>query len=138
MTPGTESFPSRNEGQIHFSNVVDTASSSTAPRCPGLLRSALDRSGNRSWIRWRPTPRRRALLRLAGAARANAQVIVTSHTKDFPEPHDVLAVHPDDFPLDQLDLYPGPTLGVPEKQGASHRREPTTVPAVLALQERSG
>ncbi|MCY9785543.1 PIN domain-containing protein [Nocardiopsis sp. EMB25] len=79
---------------------------------------------------------------LAAAVRANAEVIVTFNTKDFPiaalKPYDVLAVHPDDFLLDQLDLYPGLTLGVLEKQAASYRREPTTVPGVLALLERTG
>lgn len=79
---------------------------------------------------------------LAGAVRANAEVIVTFNTKDFPDvalkPYDVLAVHPDDFLLDQLDLYPGLTLGVLGKQAASYRREPTTVPGVLALLERTG
>ncbi|WP_017595715.1 PIN domain-containing protein [Nocardiopsis potens] len=79
---------------------------------------------------------------LAGAVRANAEVIVTFNIKDFPDaalkPYDVLAVHPDDFLLDQLDLYPGLTLGVLEKQAASYRREPATVPGVLALLERTG
>jgi predicted nucleic acid-binding protein len=79
---------------------------------------------------------------LAGAVRASAEVVVTFNTRDFPDtalkPYDLLAVHPDDFLLDQLDLYPGLTLGVLEKQAASYRREPTTVPGVLALLERTG
>ncbi|WP_081642902.1 PIN domain-containing protein [Nocardiopsis sp. CNS-639] len=79
---------------------------------------------------------------LAGAVRASAEVVVTFNTKDFPDvalkPYDLLAVHPDEFLLDQLDLYPGLTLDVLEKQAASYRREPTTVPGVLALLERTG
>ncbi|MDA0564068.1 PIN domain-containing protein [Streptomonospora sp. S1-112] len=79
---------------------------------------------------------------LAAAVRANAEVVVTFNLKDFPDtalkPYDILAVSPDDFLLDQLDLYPGLTLGVLEGQAASYRREPTTVAGVLALLERSG
>ncbi len=79
---------------------------------------------------------------LAAAVRANAEVVVTFNVKDFPDvalkPYDILAVTPDDFLLDQLDLYPGLTIGVLEQQAASYRREPTTVPGVLALLERSG
>lgn len=45
---------------------------------------------------------------VAAAIQCNAQVIITSNIKDFPEnilqQHDILAVHPDDFFLDQLDL----------------------------------
>ncbi len=79
---------------------------------------------------------------LAAAVSANAEVVVTFNTADFPgsalKPYDILAVHPDDFLLDQLDLYPGLTLGVMEAQAASYRREPTTIPGVLALLERTG
>ncbi|WP_344106957.1 PIN domain-containing protein [Nocardiopsis rhodophaea] len=79
---------------------------------------------------------------LAAAARAGAEVIVTFNTRDFPDaslkPYDILAVHPDDFLLDQLDIYPGLTLRALERQAASYRRDPTTVPGVLALLERVG
>jgi len=54
---------------------------------------------------------------LAAAVRANAEVIVTFNLRDFPEPalkpYDILTVHPDDFLLDQLDLYPGLTIEAP-------------------------
>lgn len=77
---------------------------------------------------------------LAAAVRANAEVVVTFNIKDFPrdavEPYEILAVKPDDFLLDQLDLYPGLTMGVLEEQAASYRREPTTVPGVLARLEQ--
>jgi predicted nucleic acid-binding protein len=48
---------------------------------------------------------------LAAAVRANAEVLVTFNLRDFPdeslEPFEIEAVHPDEFLLDQLDLYPG-------------------------------
>jgi predicted nucleic acid-binding protein len=51
---------------------------------------------------------------LAAAVRGGAEVLVTFNTKDFPaesvEPFDLEVVHPDDFLLDQLDLYHAPTL----------------------------
>jgi predicted nucleic acid-binding protein len=79
---------------------------------------------------------------LAAAVRANAEVVVTFNIRDFPEqalkPFDVIAIHPDDFLLDQLDLYPGITVEILRQQAASYRREPTTVPGVLVRLERSG
>lgn len=79
---------------------------------------------------------------LAAAVRGSAEVIVTRNIRDFPEPalvpYDLSAVHPDDFLLDQLDLYPGVTLQVLERQAASYRREPTTVLGVLSRLERDG
>lgn len=51
---------------------------------------------------------------LAAAVRGGAEVLVTFNTKHFPaeavEPFDLEVVHPDDFLLDQLDLYHAPTL----------------------------
>lgn len=62
---------------------------------------------------------------LAAAVRADAAVIVTSNVKDFPasalDPYDLDAVHPDDFLLDQLDLYPRQTLRCLREQIAAHR-----------------
>lgn len=79
---------------------------------------------------------------LAAAVRANAEVIVTFNLRDFPEsvlkPYDILAVHPDDFLLDQLDLYPGLTIEVLEQQAAAYRREPTTIAALLPILQRTG
>jgi predicted nucleic acid-binding protein len=53
---------------------------------------------------------------LAAGIRANCEVLVTFNLKDFPEDsvaaYDIEIVHPDKFLLDQLDLYPGPTVGV--------------------------
>ncbi|MFD1076675.1 PIN domain-containing protein [Longispora fulva] len=79
---------------------------------------------------------------LAAAVRAHAEVIVTLNLRDFPEPalkpYDVIAVTPDEFLLDQLDLYPGTTIGVLRQQAAAHRREPKTVLGLLTFLERSG
>ncbi|GGD69519.1 PIN domain-containing protein [Microbacterium murale] len=51
---------------------------------------------------------------LAAAVRGGAEVLVTFNMKDFPadsvEPFDLEVVHPDDFLLDQLDLFHAPTL----------------------------
>ena len=51
---------------------------------------------------------------LAAAVRGGAELLVTFNTKDFPsasvDPFDLEVVHPDDFLLDQLDLYHAPTL----------------------------
>lgn len=53
---------------------------------------------------------------LAAGIRANCEVLVTFNLKDFPEAsvtaYDIEIVHPDKFLLDQLDLYPGQTVGV--------------------------
>jgi predicted nucleic acid-binding protein len=79
---------------------------------------------------------------LATAVRANAEVIVTFNVRDFPEPalkpYDLVAVHPDDFLLDQLDLYPGLTIDVLGQQAAAYRHGPTTTARLLPLLERAG
>lgn len=53
---------------------------------------------------------------LAAGIRANCEVLVTFDLPGFPEDsvaaYDIEIVHPDKFLLDQLDLYPGPTVGV--------------------------
>jgi len=46
--------------------------------------------------------------------------------------------HPDEFLLDQLDLHPGVTLRALGEQAAAHRREPKSVPGLLAMLERAG
>ena len=51
---------------------------------------------------------------LAAAVHGKAAMVVTANRKDFPvealEPYGIEAVHPDDFLLDQLDLYPRQTI----------------------------
>ena len=50
---------------------------------------------------------------VAAAVRERAEVIVTFNLRDFPakslEPYHIKVLHPDDFLLDQLDLYPDAT-----------------------------
>jgi predicted nucleic acid-binding protein len=79
---------------------------------------------------------------LAAAVRAHAEVIVTFNLGDFPDPaikpYDIVVVHPDDFLLDQLDLYPGPTVHALRRQAQAHRREPRTVLGLLVMLERCG
>jgi hypothetical protein len=79
---------------------------------------------------------------LAAAVRSHAEVIVTFNLNDFPgdalKPYDIVAVHPDDFLLGQLDLYPGPTTRALSRQAAAHRREPTTELGLLVMLERAG
>lgn len=52
---------------------------------------------------------------LAAAVRANAEVLVAFNLRDFPAAsvadYDIQVVHPDDFLLDQLGLFPGLTAG---------------------------
>jgi len=51
--------------------------------------------------------------------RGNVEVLVTFNLRDFPDsalkPFDIEAVHPDDFLLNQLDLYPGVVVGCLEQ-----------------------
>lgn len=64
----------------------------------------------------------------AVAVRAGATVIVTANLKDFPaaslDPYGIVAVHPDEFLLDQLDLAPATTVRVLEQQRGAYRRPP--------------
>lgn len=72
---------------------------------------------------------------LAAAVRGNAEVIVTFNLRDFRdehlEPFDLIAVHPDAFLLDQLDLYPGLTMACLEEQVARYKRGPIRVNELL-------
>ena len=60
---------------------------------------------------------------LAAAVRSDAAVLVTFNTDDFPDTstaaYDITVVHPDDFLLDQLDLYPGHTVAALRDQARS-------------------
>lgn len=57
---------------------------------------------------------------LAAAVRSNVEVLVTSNLRDFPEaatkPFDITVVSPDEFLLDQLDLYPAVVIDCLHKQ----------------------
>ncbi|HET7475920.1 MAG TPA: hypothetical protein VFJ97_07840 [Dermatophilaceae bacterium] len=52
----------------------------------------------------------------SGWQSADCEVLVTFNLRDFPEEsvaaYDIEIVHPDKLLLDQLDLYPGPTVRV--------------------------
>ncbi len=65
---------------------------------------------------------------LAAAVRGGAALIVTFNLVDFPHtalsPYSITAVHPDDFLLDQLDLFP-PSSPTPS---ATSRRPTSTRP----------
>jgi predicted nucleic acid-binding protein len=79
---------------------------------------------------------------LAAAARGVCQVIVTFNTKDFP-PESVVdlgisVVHPDDFLLDQLDLYPRLVQQALTAQAAASRRPELSYPQLLARLKRAG
>ncbi|EME59939.1 hypothetical protein H074_12967 [Amycolatopsis decaplanina DSM 44594] len=78
---------------------------------------------------------------LAAAAHANAAVIVTANLKDFPvsalEPYRIEAVHPDDFLLDQLDLFPAATLRCLREQVSALERPPETLSEFLERFERT-
>jgi predicted nucleic acid-binding protein len=78
---------------------------------------------------------------LAAAVRADAAVIVTNNLKDFPhsalDPYDIDAVHPDDFLLDQLDLYPVPTVQCVREQVAAHRNPAISIDTFLMNFEKT-
>lgn len=62
----------------------------------------------------------------AAAVRGGAALIVTANLRDFPpeslEHHDIVAIHPDDFLQDQLDLDPAVTVACLRRQRAEYVR----------------
>lgn len=72
---------------------------------------------------------------LAAAVRANAAIIVTANVRDFPKsacaPYDIGVIHPEDFLLDQLDLYQDDTVRCLRQLVADRTRPPTPMPAFL-------
>jgi predicted nucleic acid-binding protein len=79
---------------------------------------------------------------LAAAVRGQAAIIVTANLRDFPRcalaPYDLDARSPDDFLLDQLDLYPDVTLGCLQQHADAYRRPEMTVADLLNQLEGSG
>jgi predicted nucleic acid-binding protein len=79
---------------------------------------------------------------LAAAVRANAEVLVTFNVDDFPaestELYDITLSHPDEFLLDQLDLYPGITLAVLRSQSASYKSPEMTPEELLGRLAAAG
>lgn len=79
---------------------------------------------------------------LAAAVRAKADILVTFNVKDFPdqslEPFDVEVVHPDDFLLDQLDLFPGVVTRVLRELAEDYDDPPLSLDDVLETLRRAG
>lgn len=79
---------------------------------------------------------------LAAAVRANVEVIVTFNLRDFPkssvEPYDIRVLHPDEFLLDQLDLYPDAVLGSLRRQVDSYRNPPIARDELFSALTRAG
>lgn len=79
---------------------------------------------------------------LAAAVHGQAHVLVTFNVRDFPaestERYPLEVQTPDDFLLDLFDLAPGSVLRTIATQVASHKRDPKTVPGLLAVLSRAG
>lgn len=78
---------------------------------------------------------------LAAAVRGGAEVIVTANLKDFPsealDPYDIAAVHPDDFLLNQLDLYPVQTVHCLREMVEARQNPPETLDVILTQLEKT-
>lgn len=74
---------------------------------------------------------------VAAAIASGAQTIVTFNLKDFPQAilakHDIEAVHPDDFIVQQMDLHLGLVLSAVKKHRASLIRPPIDAEQYLEL-----
>lgn len=79
---------------------------------------------------------------LAAAVASECQAIVTFNVKDFPSesvlPHDLDVVNPDDFLLDQLDLYPQAVLEALAAQSRESSRPKLTWSGLTTALERCG
>ena len=79
---------------------------------------------------------------LDAAVRANAEVLVTFNVKHFPdssvEGYEIEIVHPDDFLLDQLDLYPKLVVDSLVRLTTLYRAPPVTMDELLEMLIRSG
>ena len=77
----------------------------------------------------------------AAAVRANAEILVTFTLGDFPEasraPYDI-AVHPDDFLLDQVVLYPALTVAAIHAQALPMHSQSVMLRDVLDQLAKSG
>lgn len=72
---------------------------------------------------------------LAAAIRANAEIIVTFNLRDFPDDsvvaYGIHAIHPDDFLLDQLDLFPEITIRAVEILAEGYEAPPMSTSEYL-------
>jgi predicted nucleic acid-binding protein len=79
---------------------------------------------------------------LAAAIAGHADAIVTFNLRDFPmdvlHPHQIEAVHPDEFVLNQLELHPFEALAAVKKMRARLKNPPQTAAELIATLERVG
>jgi hypothetical protein len=79
---------------------------------------------------------------LAAAVRANSEVLVTFNLKDFPADStaafEIEVVHPDDFLLDQLDLFPGVVVGTLRHLVTIYDSPPVSMDELLQSLARAG
>ena len=79
---------------------------------------------------------------LAAAVRAEAQVLVTFNGADFPDTslsqYDIVVSSPDDFLLDQLDLYPGHVIAALRAQAGAYKAPPMAVEDLLGRLATAG
>jgi predicted nucleic acid-binding protein len=79
---------------------------------------------------------------LAAAVRANAEVLVTFNLKDFPDDcvagYEIDVVHPDDFLLDQLDLYPSLVMRSLRRLVELYQNPPVTMDDLLEMLTKAG
>ncbi len=79
---------------------------------------------------------------LAAAIRANAEVIVTANLKDFPDKalneYNCIALHPDDFIMDLLDLNSAKTITTFKKDRNHYLNPPYTPDEYLDILKRQG
>jgi predicted nucleic acid-binding protein len=79
---------------------------------------------------------------LAAAVRSDAEVLVTFNIRDFPDSsvaaYDITIVDPDDFLLDQLDLYPGSTIAALRDQASSYTAPAMSVEDLLGRLSSAG
>jgi predicted nucleic acid-binding protein len=79
---------------------------------------------------------------LAAAVRSDTAVLVTFNIGDFPDTstaaYDITVVHPDDFLLDQLDLYPGHTVAALRDQARSYSAPAMSIEDLLGRLASAG
>jgi predicted nucleic acid-binding protein len=79
---------------------------------------------------------------LAATIRGNAELLITFNVKDFPasstDPYNIVVRSPDDFLLDQLDLYPGIVNIALTLQCTEAQRPPMTINQLLARLKAAG
>lgn len=79
---------------------------------------------------------------VAAAVRCGAQAIITANVRDFPRdalaPLEMVALHPDAFILDLIDLAPGLVLRVVQEQATALKSPPHSLAEVLDVLEQCG